>query len=801
MSLASQAAALAAFKSSKSQPDKGNQSNPSKRLSSNTNGAVNTASNKTGSISNYNQDKLPYIPKPSGSRTNSNRSLPQINTNTRSPPKKKNSTNAGANIGGDSGAAGTNVGPTGSNINSIASPTPERTSRIASAVAMTPKQSSLKGLNGPDYFTLPKTSLYEEELADTKHPDTGSRSDSIRLPRSSSAQSNLTLDHNRTQETINTLKQSLNAKKTGKDASFKRLSQHTAPQEMLQKIRHSFVDSTKSASSSDIHKNKERINEIRESIDLKRIHTPVSANLAVSMEQLSLSEEYLSDSAPSIVSSVQSQTNPIIITTAHEENPQDNDSNGRETRTTKSQDTTDQPESDKSPTNNSSASINGSEDNFQKPLTPMLSYGSAASPVSPIIVPPSLSANAREAALGSNESLPNINRYKQSFDSRASFDSTKASDESFKKPKRKPPPHSAKDATESTLDFTDKEYSTDSTRARDSNYLGPYDRSAYPYNRASDLYDRASRSLFDLESAYSEGSYQDPYSELESVANESASKLPQFPNIGAKKSHQHHHPNFHHQEQSSSSDKEHKRSLFKRKSKLKGINKIDLPGVDIDTSESTASSRPSTPVMTRPQVQFKTTMRKDPKRKNAFNEDKPWKNHTDLSYVSEIERKRYEGVWVSNKGLYINKVLTKLQGVNYDNMNEDEVLKVESNVNPSMQAAKLSSKNINHEISSLDDFNQFHSLDLVEPDQLILGSVVKRIWLRSRLPHETLEQIWNLVDYRKDGTLNKPEFIVGMWLVDQCLYGRKLPKVVSNQVWSSLENIGLSVVIKKRGRR
>ena len=54
--------------------------------------------------------------------------------------------------------------------------------------------------------------------------------------------------------------------------------------------------------------------------------------------------------------------------------------------------------------------------------------------------------------------------------------------------------------------------------------------------------------------------------------------------------------------------------------------------------------------------------------------------------------------------------------------------------------------------------------------------MVKRIWKRSRLPSDTLEKIWNLIDFRRDGTLNKNEFLVGMWLVDQCLYGRKLPK-------------------------
>ncbi|OBA17986.1 EF-hand [Metschnikowia bicuspidata var. bicuspidata NRRL YB-4993] len=150
-------------------------------------------------------------------------------------------------------------------------------------------------------------------------------------------------------------------------------------------------------------------------------------------------------------------------------------------------------------------------------------------------------------------------------------------------------------------------------------------------------------------------------------------------------------------------------------------------------------------------------MRKKDKRKErktAFNEDKPWKNHGDLDVISDSQRKRYEGLWVSNKGLYLDRVATK----------------------------------------------ELHGLDCVSMLNLIHGSVVKKLWSRSNLPRETLQAIWDLVDFRKDGTLNKAEFIVGMWLVDQRLYGRKLPKVVNKLVWSSLGGLGVNVVIKKKRR-
>lgn len=184
-------------------------------------------------------------------------------------------------------------------------------------------------------------------------------------------------------------------------------------------------------------------------------------------------------------------------------------------------------------------------------------------------------------------------------------------------------------------------------------------------------------------------------------------------------------------------------------------------------------------------------------KKLAFNENKPWKNHNDLSYITEAERKRYEGVFASNKGLYINCVITKLRGVSYE-AKLDEKQKNEA-ADASSTAAKLSSQ-ANKETQN-NDFEAFHNWNSVDIDQLIHGVVVKRIWVRSKLPLDTLEAIWNLVDFRNDGTLNKPEFIVGMWLVDQCLYGRKLPKKVESSVWNSLGNIGLNVVIKKKGKR
>ena len=100
--------------------------------------------------------------------------------------------------------------------------------------------------------------------------------------------------------------------------------------------------------------------------------------------------------------------------------------------------------------------------------------------------------------------------------------------------------------------------------------------------------------------------------------------------------------------------------------------------------------------------------------------------------VSEAERKRYEGVWAANKNL-------------------------------------------------------LHTPEATATSQSpVLNIVVRDIWRRSRLPDDVLEEIWNLVDTAGGGALGKDEFVVGMWLIDQRLKGRKLPVRVSESVWGSV---------------
>lgn len=108
--------------------------------------------------------------------------------------------------------------------------------------------------------------------------------------------------------------------------------------------------------------------------------------------------------------------------------------------------------------------------------------------------------------------------------------------------------------------------------------------------------------------------------------------------------------------------------------------------------------------------------------------------------ITERERKRYEAVWASNKGMYTSP--------SFDGGNE------------------------------------------------VCNLVVRDIWNRSRLPREVLEEVYALVDRKGEGALGKEEFVVGLWLIDQRLKGRKLPIRVTESVWRSVGILG-GIKVKK----
>ncbi|KAJ5558533.1 hypothetical protein N7461_002505 [Penicillium sp. DV-2018c] len=127
-------------------------------------------------------------------------------------------------------------------------------------------------------------------------------------------------------------------------------------------------------------------------------------------------------------------------------------------------------------------------------------------------------------------------------------------------------------------------------------------------------------------------------------------------------------------------------------------------------------------------------LNKHPHKHNEGNR-KHWRRE-----ITAKERKRYEGVWASNKGLLIPF-----------GIQNERTLKWPPNVS-----------------------------------DMVLNLVVREIWSRSRLPEAVLQQVWDLVDHQNIGLLTREEFVVGMWLIDQTLSGHKLPVKVPNSVWDSV---------------
>ncbi|KAI8943094.1 hypothetical protein NX059_001125 [Plenodomus lindquistii] len=177
---------------------------------------------------------------------------------------------------------------------------------------------------------------------------------------------------------------------------------------------------------------------------------------------------------------------------------------------------------------------------------------------------------------------------------------------------------------------------------------------------------------------------------------------------------------------------------------------------------------PSPPKQSPPKSagKLRTTLRKEPSSSDETDEDHRYKKkgtrymgikarkHPNKHHeatrkrwrdrITESERKRYEGVWAANKGMHLPP-------------------------------------------------SQEHPPPEDDPSLDVLNLVVKDLWTRSRLPEHVLEEVWDLVDGRGVGRLTRLEFVVGLWLIDQRLKGRKLPVKISDSVWQSARGLGLKV--------
>lgn len=145
--------------------------------------------------------------------------------------------------------------------------------------------------------------------------------------------------------------------------------------------------------------------------------------------------------------------------------------------------------------------------------------------------------------------------------------------------------------------------------------------------------------------------------------------------------------------------------------------------------------------------QKKRLVRKHPN-KHHEGDRKRWRDA-----VTERERQRYEGVWASNKGLHCSFT-----------PEEEQALRRA----PSSEQAQAAKTAASDQVSNV---------------------IARDIWARSRLPDASLEVVWDLVDEDESGRLTKAQFVVGMWLIDQRLKGRKLPVKVSESVWASVRGL------------
>ncbi|KAI5840232.1 hypothetical protein DFP73DRAFT_559260 [Morchella snyderi] len=144
-------------------------------------------------------------------------------------------------------------------------------------------------------------------------------------------------------------------------------------------------------------------------------------------------------------------------------------------------------------------------------------------------------------------------------------------------------------------------------------------------------------------------------------------------------------------------------------------------------------------------------------------------------FITDVERKRYEGLWAANKGLLLTKCGSKSKGPSPYSLGLQETKSHEPH-----------SFQLHHVWSSTPDCTE----DLSD---CVHSLIARDIWTRSRLPLSRLADIWDLVDRGMKSRLSRDEFVVGTWLIDQSLKGRKLPLSVQDEVWQSVRRLGVEI--------
>ncbi|RYP74693.1 hypothetical protein DL769_003952 [Monosporascus sp. CRB-8-3] len=150
--------------------------------------------------------------------------------------------------------------------------------------------------------------------------------------------------------------------------------------------------------------------------------------------------------------------------------------------------------------------------------------------------------------------------------------------------------------------------------------------------------------------------------------------------------------------------------------------------------------------------------------------------------ITARERKRYEGLWASNRGYLLDRAPDNARPNPDRNQNRSQSQSQSQNQGPKVPHRDEPSGAAEPENSNK------HPPDGDGRD-LVANVVVRDIWARSRLPFDELAEVWDLVDRRGRGALDKTEFVVGMWLIDQRLRGRKIPRKVGDSVWWSANGV------------
>jgi hypothetical protein len=172
--------------------------------------------------------------------------------------------------------------------------------------------------------------------------------------------------------------------------------------------------------------------------------------------------------------------------------------------------------------------------------------------------------------------------------------------------------------------------------------------------------------------------------------------------------------------------------------------------------------------------------------------------------VTEAERKRYEGVWASNKGWLCPEDEEGADGGS-SGLGEDRD-KISPVAAAAMSASTSGPPRLPPRSESMLSVSSAGPAAVAAKSspfrELVCNLVVRDIWSRSRLGPDILSEIWELVDRSHSGYLCKEEFVAGLWLIDQRLKGRKLPIRLGDSVWTSIGGMaGVKIRHPRQGHR